>query len=243
MQGAVATGQTMTLRSGGVLPDWTVVGSPAARAALEAAFDAFGMGRKLSGFGASEERVWRIILHLYAQGGKAPTTGQIADASSLAPDRITDLVRRLAAGDLVLLNPAGQVAGAYPFTDRETEHRVHTGHTVVSAMRAIDALGIGAMLGVDTDIRSSCRYCRRGIDIATSDGGTTLAECSPEQAVMWSGSYYDGRAADSLVPFRHSFARSSTSKPGGRLPSMEPTGSFLRSTRRFKSGGRSSNRS
>jgi alkylmercury lyase len=195
---AFSIGQAVMLRSGVVLPDWTVVGSPAARAALDAAFDAFDMNRKLSGFGASEECVWRTVLRLYAHGGKAPTTDQIEDASSMAPDRIADLLRRLAARDLIVLNLAGQVVGAYPFTDRETEHRLHTAHTVVGAMCAIDALGIGAMLGVDTAIHSSCRYCRQGIEIATSDGGTTLAEFSPEHVVVWSGSYCDGCAADSL---------------------------------------------
>jgi Alkylmercury lyase len=197
-QGAVSNDRAVTLRSGLELPDWTVVGSPAARGALEAALDAFDVRRKLSELGASQERVWRTVLRLYAQGGTAPTTGQIADASSLAPDRITDLLRRLAARDLVVLNLAGQVVGAYPFTDRETEHRVQAGNTLVRAMCAIDALGIGAMLGVDTDIHTSCRHCRRGIEIATNDGGTTLAGFSPEQAVVWSGSYHDGCAADSL---------------------------------------------
>ena len=89
--------------------------------------------------------------------------------------------------------------GAYPFIDRDTEHRVRLGETVLNAMCAIDAVGAGAMLGTDAAIASACRSCGAPISVQTRDRGTALADHAPTGAVVWTGiQYANSCAADSL---------------------------------------------
>jgi hypothetical protein len=63
----------------------------------------------------------------------------------------------LAAADLVHTDPAtGRISVAYPFSGRPTSHRVAiAGGPTVSAMCALDALGIPQMTGRDGQIRSA----------------------------------------------------------------------------------------
>ena len=101
---------------------------------------------------------------------------------------------------MVVLDRDGtNLTGAYPFTDRATEHRIQLGQTVLHAMCAIDALGAGAMLGTDLVIESACRFCGAAICIETRNDGAALETCSPTGAIVWSGiQYSNGCAADSL---------------------------------------------
>ena len=111
-----------------------------------------------------------------------------------------DLIAKLAARDMVVPDcDDATVIGAYPFTDRDTEHRVRLGESVMNAMCAIDSLGAGAMLGTDTTIASACRVCGAPIHVQTRDRGTALADHTPTGAVVWAGiQYANSCAADSL---------------------------------------------
>jgi hypothetical protein len=66
-------------------------------------------------------------------------------------------------------------------------------------MCAIDALGVGAMLGRDIAIASGCRQCGAAISVTTQGTGTALAIVAPDGALVWSGMRTDaGCAADTL---------------------------------------------
>ena len=76
----------------------------------------------------------------------------------------------------------------------------------MSAMCAIDALGIGAMLERDCMIRSACRQCRRTLAIHTPSRGRELEEVEPGAIVVWSGRRYaSGCAASSLCTLQAFF--------------------------------------
>jgi hypothetical protein len=149
----------MSVRSGvDIVADWTVVTTPMAQAALRGLCGSF-IGTRWRGMDEAENRVHRYVLQGYAATGRAPAGAQIAGAVGPSFDEVTAALRRLAGRDLVVLDDAGRIVGAYPFTERPSEHHVTVAGITVSAMCAIDALGIGAMLGQASVIRSVCRSC------------------------------------------------------------------------------------
>jgi alkylmercury lyase len=185
---------TISFPSGAIIPDWSDVQSPAARAALGAAFDAF-IGRKWHGLDETDDCVRRAVLDLYPATGKGPGLREIALITGLAVERVAGSLRRLADRDLLVLDADGRIVRAYPFSDSDTGHRVELAVVSIAAMCAIDALGTGAMLAQDTAIRSSCRLCDRAVEIGTRDRGRALAAASPGEAVVWSGMLYGGACA------------------------------------------------
>ena len=193
-----AFGSTVTFPGGAVVPDWSAVTTPSARAALTALFAAF-IGSKWRGMDGVEERVRRAVLQAYAADGRSPVPAQIAAASGLPSGEVGSALQRLAGRDLVVLDGAGRVTGAYPFTDGPSEHQVEVSGVTMSAMCAIDALGIGAMLGQASVIRSVCRSCGQTLSIRTRDNGQPLDFAKPAGIVIWSGQLYaDDCAATSL---------------------------------------------
>ena len=202
-------GPSVALRAGVALPDWSVVSSPAAEAALAAIFDAFGVASRWSGRSVGEDRVHRALLRAWGRHGRAPETGEVARDSNMPLDVVSAMLGRLRERDLVVLNEAGDaIVGAYPFTAKETGHRVRVGERWLNAMCAIDALGVGAMLGADTRIESRCRACDATIRIETRGDGARLGAVSPEGALVWSGvRYEDGCAATSLCTVIAFFCR------------------------------------
>lgn len=190
----------ITVRPGVTTPDWSVVTSATVRDALAAIFETCEWEDRWSGLDAAEDRMRRTILQSYPRFGRTPTVDNLAAATGFAPNRVRELITTLAARDMVVLDPHGTaLIGAYPFTDRDTEHRVRLGESTLHAMCAVDALGTGAMLGTDVVIESACRSCGAPIRVATRSKGAALANHSPRSAVIWTGIQYADRcAADSL---------------------------------------------
>lgn len=189
----------IVLRPGVAFPDWSAIRSTAAGDVLRAMTEAFRVETRWCGYGEDESRVHIMLLTLYARYGRAPTIGDLATSTGLAVEAVTEILARLADRDMVVLDPAsGSVTGAYPLTERDTEHRVMFENRVLNAMCAIDALGAGAMYGVDSSIESSCRHCGAGISIITKDRGAALASASPPETVVLAGNTYESCAATSL---------------------------------------------
>ncbi len=190
----------ITIRPGVTIPDWSVVTSETVREALGAVFETCNWEQRWAGLDEAEDRTLRAILGAYPRTGQAPSIDDLALTTGFTPDQVRGLVAKLAARDMVVLDRDGTtLAGAYPFIDRATEHRMKLGETVLHAMCAIDALGTGAMLGADVAIESACRFCSTPIRIETRDKGAALEVYSPTSAVVWAGIQYSNNcAADSL---------------------------------------------
>ncbi len=190
----------IAVRLGVTTPDWSVVRSGTVREALGAIFETCDWEQRWAGLDDAEDRARRAILEAYPRTGHAPSIDELALTTGFAPDQVRDLVAKLKARDMVVLDRDGAtLTGAYPFVDRDTKHRVRLGETVLNAMCAIDALGTGAMLGADVAIESACRSCGAPIRIETCDKGAALADYAPTSAVVWTGiQYSNGCAADSL---------------------------------------------
>ena len=190
----------IAVRPGATTPDWSVVTSETVREALGAIFGTCDWEDRWAGLDPAEDRTRRAILEAYPRIGQAPSIDDLALTTGFAPDQVRGLVAKLAARDMVILDRDGAtLTGAYPFIDRPTEHRVHLGGAVLNAMCAIDALGAGAMLGVDAVVESACRSCGAPIRARTREKGAALADYTPTDAVVWTGiQYANGCAADSL---------------------------------------------
>ena len=197
---APGTRLEISLRPGVAFPDWPAITSEPAAGALVAILEAFGAETRWSGLGDGEDRVRRAILETYPRIGHAPSIDELALTTGFAPDQVRGLVAKLATRDMVILDRDGAtITGAYPFVDRDTEHRVHLGETVLNAMCAIDALGTGAMLGIDVIVESSCRSCGTPIRVQMREKGAALGDYAPTDAVVWTGiQYANSCAADSL---------------------------------------------
>jgi mercuric reductase len=184
------------VRPGVTFPDWAAVTSPQARENLLAMFEAIGIERMWRDYTPAEDNVRTTLLRLYAEQGGAPAIADLAQHADVSESAIRSRLASLEARDLVVLDADGKrIVGAYPWTDRATEHQVSLGERTLNALCAIDALGVGEMYGRDVEIYSHCRACGVPVTIATSDRGRALADVQPGSAVVWSGIRHTGGCA------------------------------------------------
>ena len=158
------------MRQDVTFPDWSVVTLPAAQDALLAMVGSDHVFNRWSGYEPAADRVRVALLQLYVENGRAPTRGALAERAVLSETAVQPLIEELRGRDLVVLD-GERIVGAYPFSDRNAGHRVTLDGRVLNAMCAVDALGIGAMIGRDIAISSRCRHCGAPIRIATRERG------------------------------------------------------------------------
>jgi hypothetical protein len=126
----------------------------------------------------------RALLAGYAAHGRPPRRAELAARPGI--DDAGALLDRLSGDDLVVLDAAGEVAGAYPFTTEATAHRVTLDGVTVHAMCAVDALAVAAMLGTATRVESTCLVSGRPVRVALQ--GSTITACTPptlEVGIHW----------------------------------------------------------
>jgi hypothetical protein len=115
--------------------------------------------------------VHQAILRAFATTGEPPTDAALqqiatADGASAGP-----ILAQLHDADVIRLNPARAISVAYPFSAVPTRHRVQlTTGIEVSAMCAIDALGIPAMLDTDATITSTDPVTHQPVTITVHNG-------------------------------------------------------------------------
>ncbi|GLS36653.1 hypothetical protein GCM10010869_22440 [Mesorhizobium tianshanense] len=186
------------VRPGVTFPAWSVVSSPAVKEALLAMVGSDHVLNRWSGYDPATDRVRVALLQLYAEDGRAPSIGALAERAGLSGTAIRPLLQELRRRDLIVLD-GEQIVGAYPFADQDTGHQVTLDGRELNAMCAVDALGIGAMTGRDITIVSCCRRCGAPIRITTRDKGRALADVEPKSAVMWQSVRYEGGCAASSL--------------------------------------------
>ncbi|MBL8544839.1 MAG: alkylmercury lyase family protein [Hyphomonadaceae bacterium] len=193
-----ATLPSYIMRPGVTFPDWSVVTSPTVRDALQTMVSSGHVLERWSGYEAAADRVRVALLQLYVELGQAPTTDVLAQRAGLSEESVRPLLKELRRRDLAILD-GDTITGAYPFTERDTGHRVTLDARTLKAMCAVDALGVGDMTGRDIAVESRCRHCGTPVKITTQDRGRALADIAPDTAVAWlSVRYEDGCAASSL---------------------------------------------
>jgi Alkylmercury lyase len=144
----------------------------------------------------------RRLLAGFLTDGGPPEPAAVADlAAELGLDRNRALAA-LAADDLVHRNPAsGTISVAYPFSGRPTLHQVElAGGPTVSAMCALDALGIPQMTRRDARIRSIDPVSGQPITIQTHHGPWQWQPATTVVLVATAASGACGAVADCCCP-------------------------------------------
>lgn len=119
----------------------------------------------------AERAVHRVILWAFAVAGSPPDSGELDRAAADFGMAAEKVLARLHAADVVRLGPDGGIRVAYPFSAVPTRHRVRLASGVeVSAMCAIDALGIPPMLGTDAVITTSDPSSGAPITVTAASG-------------------------------------------------------------------------
>ncbi|KUM25588.1 pyridine nucleotide-disulfide oxidoreductase [Mesorhizobium loti] len=189
---------SFAVRPGVIFPDWSVVASPVVKDALLAMIGSNHVLNRWSGYDPATDRVRVALLQHYVDHGRAPTSEVLGKRVGLGATAIWPPLEELRRRDLVVLD-SGRIVGAYPFTNRDTGHRITLDRHVLNAMCAVDALGIGAMTSRNIAIVSHCRHCDAPIRVSTQDQGRALADITPATAVVWLSVRYEGGcAANSL---------------------------------------------
>lgn len=191
---------TWEIRPGVRFPDWSKTRSPKAEATLRDILILLDIERQWENYSDTEDRLRSIVLRDYVRHGRAPTVPALAAMAGMSEDQAREVLTRLRERDLVVFDADhDRIGGAYPFTDRDTEHRVLVDGLFVNAMCAIDALGAGAMYARDVRVVSRCRACELPITVEIKAHGTALASYSPQSTIVWTGlCYADNCAATSL---------------------------------------------
>ena len=150
----------------------------------------------------------QALLREFLLAGRPPTADRIHELALIFSLDPADGIARLAAADLVHLDPAGdRVRFAYPLSAGQSGHRVTLdGGPTLNAMCAIDALGVPLMARaagtvVSRDPRTGAEIRIRMIDSSNVDWQPTTAvvllaasECSgPIAAACQHTTFHDSR--------------------------------------------------
>jgi Alkylmercury lyase len=106
----------------------------------------------------------------FAVLGRAPTAGDIAEATARPEEEVRAAWRRLHDAHALVLDEAGDIRMANPFSAVPTTFRVQAAGMDWFANCAWDAFGIGAALHVDSVIDTQCADCDEPIRLAVHDG-------------------------------------------------------------------------
>ena len=198
----VPIGAGVEIRVGVLRPDWTVVGTPRARAALAGRLVARAglLDRWAVRLEPDVDLAWRTILQLYGERGQPPSRADIVAESRIATDNLGVLINTLRSHDLIDVDHLGAIKLAYPFTVANTGHRIELRGKVLHALCAIDALGVADMYGTDIKVTLLCHHCGSSVCVETAAQGKALKHVVPDSAVVWYDFAYEGSAATSCCP-------------------------------------------
>jgi Alkylmercury lyase len=144
----------------------------------------------------------RRLLAGFLTGGGPPEPAAVADIAvelGLDPDQG---LGALAAADLVHRDPAsGTIGVAYPFSGRPTAHQVElAGGPTVSAMCALDALGIPQMVRRDGRIRAIDPVSGQPVTVQVQRGAWRWEPATTVVLVATAASEVCGAVADCCCP-------------------------------------------
>ena len=106
----------------------------------------------------------------FVELGRAPTADEVASAVGLPASEVATGWRRLHDAHALVLDGDGAIVMANPFAGRATPFSVEADGRTWFANCGWDAFGIGAALGVDSVIHTTCPDCAEAITIHVRDG-------------------------------------------------------------------------
>lgn len=97
--------------------------------------------------------------------GRAPTSAEIAAGAGMPVEAVDAGWRRLHDAHALVLDAEGAIAMLNPFAAKPTPFLVEAAGRSWYGNCGWDAFGIGAALGVDSEINTTCADCGEPIDI------------------------------------------------------------------------------
>lgn len=148
---------------------------------------------------ARETALLRRVFQVFVdRPGPVRVDEIVAGIPGGSPESVREALAKLDDGDLVRI-AASRIDLAYPFSAAPTPFVVDVGQGRGEryVCCAIDALGIGPMLGRRVRIRSWCHHCRVPIELSVDPSGPGP---DAEGVMVWVGrrAEDDRRACDSL---------------------------------------------
>jgi len=134
------------------------------------------------------------LLNSYAVSGRTQTRDEIAGLVNDTDQALNNIV----ASKLIVLDDAGNPAGAYPFTSEEREHKVHINGVIAHCMCALDALSVSSMFNVPTVIDSQCRVTSEAIHLEQSGTSFSKGTLDAWFGINWGAAKNDTVCAASL---------------------------------------------
>jgi hypothetical protein len=101
----------------------------------------------------------------FVELGRAPTAEEVGAAVGQGSDEVAGAWRRLHDGHALVLDAAGGLLMANPFSAVETPHRVEVAGRTWFANCGWDAFGVGVVLRGDSTIHTTCPDCGETLDI------------------------------------------------------------------------------
>lgn len=174
--------------------------------------------------GPKERNVQRIAVRAMA-AGRVPRVDTLSRELGLPIDAIHETLASLEACDCVVMD-GNRVRVAYPFTSDPMPYEVVSSRGTAYANCAIDALGAGAVLGEEVEIRSSCSFCGSPIRLR----GLESFKSTPTRPVVFvpQSDFRRGHASECVCPSinfycneEHGHAHTGALAARGRLLSLE----------------------
>jgi hypothetical protein len=109
--------------------------------------------------------VRNATYRLFAELGRPPTVDEVAAATGQGSDGVVAAWHRLHDAHALVLDGAGRLRMANPFSAVETPHRVDAAGRSWFANCGWDAFGIGAALRSDSTIHTTCADCGDAVDL------------------------------------------------------------------------------
>jgi alkylmercury lyase-like protein len=106
----------------------------------------------------------------FVELGRAPLAGQVARSLGQSEDEVRAAWRRLHDAHALVLDEAGDIRMANPFSGVKTPYVVEADGRRWYANCGWDAFGIGAALHVDSLIETACADCQEPLRIEIHDG-------------------------------------------------------------------------
>ena len=113
---------------------------------------------------------------LFGELGRAPSVNEVAASVGQDAGSVSAAWRRLEDAHALVLDGAGRLRMANPFSAVETPHRVDAAGRSWYANCGWDAFGIGVVLRADSTIHTSCADCGGSIDLDVRDYRPTTEE-------------------------------------------------------------------
>ena len=116
-----------------------------------------------------DQRVRLTVYRHIVDTGTAPTTANLIDILGVSLEEINSSLHRLNSNHALVLHPdTNQIWMAHPFSAVPTPYPVKTSEITYYANCAWDALGIPALLKVDSITETTCIDCQENLTIGIS---------------------------------------------------------------------------